>query len=141
MYRISEVLYNQETAFPEADFERLYVSVSRYLTHRSLLLLFTNFESLTGLKRQLPYLRRMSEKHIVVVIFFQNTELRSLIDTPADSLRGIYHQTIAEKMQAEKEGMITVLRQWGIFSILTTPQELTVDTINQYLELKARGVV
>ncbi len=141
MYRISETLYNQETAFLEADYERLYVSVSRYLTHRSLLLLFTNFESLNGLKRQIPYLRKMAEKHIVVVIFFQNTELRTLIDEPADSVRRIYQQTIAEKMQAEKEGMVTLLRQWGLFGLLTTPEELTVDTINQYLELKARGVV
>jgi uncharacterized protein (DUF58 family) len=141
MYRISETLYNQETVFLEADYERLYVAVSRYLTHRSLLLLFTNFESLNGLKRQIPYLRKMSEKHIVVVIFFQNTELKTLIDEPVESLRGIYHQTIAEKMQEEKEGMVTLLRQWGLFGLLTTPQELTVDTINQYLELKARGIV
>lgn len=141
MYRISEALYNLETAFREADYERLYVAVTRYLTHRSLLLLFTNFESLTGLKRQLPFLRRLNERHVVVVVFFQNTELQSLIDEPARSLKEIYHQTIAEKMQAEKEGMVTLLQQWGIFAVLTTPQDLTVDTINKYLELKARGVV
>ena len=141
MYRISEALYNQETAFLEADFERLYVSLSRYLNHRSLLLLFTNFESLSGLKRQLPYLQRMSDKHIVVVIFFQNTELKTMIDQPAGTLREIYHQTIAEKMQAEKEGMVSLLKQWGLFGVLTTPQDLTVDTINQYLKLKARGIV
>jgi uncharacterized protein (DUF58 family) len=141
MYRISETLYNQETSFPEADFERLYISLTRVIPQRSLLLLFTNFESMTGLRRQLPYLRKLSEKHVLVVIFFQNTELRALIDVQAKSLRDIYHQTIAEKMQAEKEGMVSLLRQWGIYGILTTPQDLTVDTINQYLQLKARGTV
>ena len=141
LYRLSEALYKQETAFLEADFERLYVAISRYFTHRSLLLLFTNFESMTGLKRQLPYLRKIAEKHVVVVIFFQNTELKTLIDIPATTLRDIYHQTIAEKMQAEKEGMVSLLRQWGLIGLLTSPQELTADTINKYLELKARGVV
>jgi uncharacterized protein (DUF58 family) len=141
LYRLSEALYKQETAFLEADFERLYVAISRYFTHRSLLLLFTNFESMTGLKRQLPYLRKIAEKHVVVVIFFQNTELKTLIDVPATTLRDIYHQTIAEKMQAEKEVMVSLLRQWGLIGLLTSPQELTADTINKYLELKARGVV
>ncbi len=140
LYRISEALYKQETAFLEADFERLYITVSRNLPHRSLLLLFTNFTTLSGLRRQLPYLKKIAEKHILVVIFFQNTELRRLIETKAHSLRALYHQTIAEKMQDEKEGMLLLLRQHGLYGVLSAPEELTVDTINQYLEMKARGV-
>jgi hypothetical protein len=96
---------------------------------------------MTGLKRQLPFLRGIAEKHVVVVIFFQNTELKTQIEAPAKSLREIYHQTIAEKMQAEKEGMVSLLRQWGLIGLLTTPHDLTVDTINKYLELKSRAVV
>lgn len=139
MYRISEALYRQETDFLEADFERLYVSVTRMIRQRSLLLVFTNFESISGLKRQLPYFVKLAEKHLVVLIFFRNTELRGMIEGRALTVRHIYHQTIAELMQEEKEGMLALIRQHGMIGLLTTPQELTVDTINKYLELKARG--
>jgi uncharacterized protein (DUF58 family) len=141
MYLILETLYNQQTEFLEADFERLYVGVLRKVRQRSLLILLTNFESLSGLDRQMPYLKRLAEHHILVVVFFQNTEIAHLTEEPAGSLREIYHQTLAEKMVYEKQTMVRRLRHHGIYAVLTTPARLTVDTINQYLELKARGLV
>src|SRR5690606_27064660 len=108
---------------------------------RRLLLLFTNFESLSGLKRQIPYFLRLAEKHILVVICFKNTELTALTTSRAQTLRQIYHQTIAEKLQEEKEKMLALIRRHGMTGLLTTPAELTVGTINTYLKLKARGKV
>jgi hypothetical protein len=35
--------------------------------------------------------------HLVIVIFFINTELFALIDKPAKNVEEIYHKTIAEK--------------------------------------------
>lgn len=56
--KISESLYRLETHYQEADFEKLYVSVVRQIPTRSLLILFTNFDTVTGMKRHLPALRR-----------------------------------------------------------------------------------
>jgi hypothetical protein len=41
----------------------------------------------------------------------------------------------------EKKVMTDALQRYGIHSVLTTPQQLSVDTINKYLELKARGFI
>jgi uncharacterized protein (DUF58 family) len=141
MSRILETLYNQKTAFKESDFGRLFSAIKSRLNHRSLLLLFTNFETLSGMQRQLAYLRKMAQSHVLVVIFFENTELKELLDSPADSLRGIYHKTIAEKYMLEKKVIAKTLSNYGIYSILTTPENLTVDTINKYLEFKSRGTI
>ena len=141
MSRILETLFNQKTAFKETDFSRLYASVKTRLNHRSLLLLFTNFETLSGMQRQLPFLRKMATSHVLVVVFFENTELDELIKKPAGSLRSIYQKTIAEKYVLEKKTIARTLNNYGIYSILTTPQNLTIDTINKYLEFKARGVI
>jgi hypothetical protein len=100
----------------------------------------TNFQSITGLKRQMGYLKRIAAKHVLVVIFFQNTELKSLVEEKAPDLRQVYRQTMAEKMQYEKSVMVKMLQQAGIHAVLTTPDDLTIDTINKYLELKARGM-
>ena len=141
MSLILETLYNQKTAFKESDFSRLYMRIKSHLNHRSLLLLFTNFESLSSMQRQLPYLRKMASSHVLVVIFFENTELKELLDSPADSLRTIYHKAIAEKYMMEKKAIEKTLSNYGIYSILTTPEKLTVDTINKYLEFKSRGII
>ncbi|MBD1260861.1 DUF58 domain-containing protein [Maribacter polysiphoniae] len=138
---ILEKLYNITTEYTDSDFGLLYAHVKRKVTHRSLLLLYTNFEHISALKRQLPYLMGMAKKHVLVVIFFENTELEELISADAEDLQTIYHKTIAEKFSLEKRLMQKELQRYGIQTILTKPEELTINTINKYLEIKSRGLL
>jgi uncharacterized protein (DUF58 family) len=141
MQKIQEVLYNQKTDFMETDFEILASSILKKVSHRSLILLYTNFETVNALQRQLAYLRRLSRAHLVIIIFFINTELFDIIYKPAKNTEEIYHKTIAEKFAFEKRLIVKELARYSIQSILTTPQNLSVNTINKYLELKARGLI
>lgn len=136
MNLVLETLYRQQTRFLEADFEKLYSAIRNRITHRSLLVLFTNFESMDSLQRELPSLKLIAQYHLLLVIFFENTELKQLTESKAFSIEDIYIKTIAEKFAFEKRLMVKELHKNGILSILTTPQNLTVDTINKYLELK-----
>lgn len=141
MSQILEVLYNQKTAYRETDYSALFAQVRRKVTQRSLLLLFTNFESIYGLHRQLPYLKRLAQQHLLVVIFFENTEMKTLLQEPAHQLKEIYYKAIAEKFSYDKKLIAKELAQHGIQALLTAPEHLTVNTINKYLELKARGMI
>ncbi len=141
MTNILETLYNQHTKFMESDYEKLFAVIRTKVTQRSLIVLFTNFESLSGLQRQLPYIRSIARNHLVLVVFFENTELRQLTETDAPDMETLYVKTIAEKFQYEKRLIVKELQQHGIFTILTAPKNLTVDTVNKYLELKARQAI
>jgi uncharacterized protein (DUF58 family) len=48
LQNVLQILYNQTTRFLESDFEMLYKQVRANVRHRSLLILFTNFESFGG---------------------------------------------------------------------------------------------
>lgn len=139
MGKILEVLYKQKTAYRETDFSIVYNYIRRKISQRSLLLLYTNFESMYGMQRQLQYLAGLAQQHLVVVIFFENTEMKSMMANSATDLREVYHKAIAEKISFEKKLIVKELTKHGIQTVLTTPQNLTVDTINKYLELKSRG--
>jgi uncharacterized protein (DUF58 family) len=141
MAAIQEILYNQKTAFLETDFSVLYSRIRRSISQRSLLLLFTNFESIHSLHRQLPYLNNLARTHLLVVIFFENTELKEAIEEPAENLKEIYYKAIAERFSYEKKLIVKELQKHGIQSILTAPEKLTINTINKYLELKARNLI
>ena len=138
---ILQVLYKQETDFLESDFEMLYQQVRHKIRHRSLLILFTNFESLSGLHRQLDYLRSLAKHHLLLVVFFENTELQKITGSIAKNLEEVYIKTVAEKFAFEKRLIARELKKYGILSILTSPEKLTVNTINKYLELKTRQAV
>ena len=138
MNLILESLYRQQTTFLEPDFEKLFSVIRNRITNRSLLILFTNFESLESLNRALPAFKRMAHYHLLLLVFFENSELKSITSKQATTLEGIYIKTIAEKFAYEKRQMVKELHKNGILSILTTPANLTVNTINRYLELKTR---
>ncbi|MEH6704679.1 DUF58 domain-containing protein [Galbibacter orientalis] len=141
MNLILETLYNVETDFFESDFGRLYADIKTHINQRSLLFLYTNFETLDALHRQIPYLKAIAKNHLLVVVFFDNTELDSLIKNPANSIQEVYDKVIAEKFAFEKRLIVNELKKYGIYSILTSPENLTIDTINKYLEIKARGLI
>ncbi|TBN13035.1 DUF58 domain-containing protein [Hyunsoonleella pacifica] len=141
MQLILEALYNVKTDYFESDFGRLYANIKRHITHRSLLLMYTNFNTLYALNRQLPYLKAIAKNHLLVVIFFKNTEIDKLINNKAETIQQVYDKVIAEKFDFEKRLIVNELKKFGIYSILTTPENLTVDTINKYLEIKSRGLL
>jgi len=138
---ILESLYNVETKFLDSSFGKLQAFVKQQITHRSLLMLYTNFEHISSLHRQLQYLQAIAKKHVLVVIFFENTELKELIEDKAETVPDIVDQTIARQFEYDKKVMVLELQQRGIQTVLTSPEELTVNTINKYLEIKARGLL
>ncbi|MCB0497521.1 MAG: DUF58 domain-containing protein [Cyclobacteriaceae bacterium] len=137
---ILETLYNQETDFSEANYAKLAYWVRQKIKKRALIFLYTNFEGLTSLYRELPYLKTIARHQRLIVVLFKNVELNELLDQPSKDTEAIYTKTIATKFQIEKQLIVKELHKHGIDAILTSPYDLTVNTINKYLEIKARGV-
>jgi len=136
--KILEVLYKEKTRYLEMNMEAMYANVRSVIKQRSLVVFFTNYESMNALQRQLPFLRRIAQFHLLLVVFFENTELKKISEEPAGDVEGIYIKTIAEKFAYDKKLIVKELAKYNIQSILSTPQNLTVNTINRYLEIKAK---
>ena len=76
-----------------------------------------------------------------MVVFFENTELHQLSRLEAKNVEDVYVKTIAEKFEFEKRQIVKELRKHGILSVLTAPENLTINAVNKYLELKARQAI
>ena len=64
-----------------------------------------------------------------------------MIEKRAEKLNEVYDKVIAEKFAFEKRLIVKELNRHGIQCLLSSPENLTIDTINKYLEIKARGMV
>jgi uncharacterized protein (DUF58 family) len=138
MNLLLEQLYRQQTAFLEPDLEKLFSVIRNRITQRGLIILFTNYESFESLERELPSLKRIAHYHLLMVVFFENTELKQLVETKASTTEDIYIKTIAEKYLFEKKLIAKELQKYGIITVLTAPQKLTINSLNKYLEIKNR---
>ena len=141
MQKIVDALYKQQTNFLEPNYPLLHNFVRTNIRHRSLIFLFTNFETLSGMQRYIRELHSISKNHLLVVVFFKNTELNSLLESEAKDVKDVYRKVIAEKMSYEKRQIVKELNKQGILTIYTEPQNLTVDAINKYLEIKAKRMI
>ncbi|MEJ8819512.1 DUF58 domain-containing protein [Lacibacter sp. H407] len=139
--KVLQLLYNQQTAFLESDFELLYTQIRATIKQRSLLILFTNFESLAGMQRQMLYLKRIAKYHLLLLVFFENTELKQVSVQNVSDIEDLYVKTIAGKYMHEKQLIVKELQNAGILSILTAPENVTVNTINKYIEIKTRQAI
>jgi uncharacterized protein (DUF58 family) len=138
---ILELLYNQKTDFNEPNLELLYATIRSKIKTRSLLILYTNYEGIPSLRSQLPILRQIAKKHLLLVVLFRNTEIEKVATNQAKETKDIYLETIVNKYLFDKEMMIKEMASFGIHGLLTTPQSLSINLINKYLEFKARQIL
>ena len=141
MERLLNALYSQQTLFGESDFGDLLATLNRRLTKRSLLVVYTNFSSLQAMERQLPYLKQINARHRLLVVFFVDNELSGFMREKPVTTEDYYQHVIVEKMLHEQRLIVSRLRQQGILGMLTTPQNLSVDVVNRYLELKEQQAI
>ncbi len=138
---IQEHLYNIETNYFDSDYGLLYSHLKKQLPQRSLLMLYTNFEHISGLKKRLASLKALAKNHLLVVILFENTSLHELIEARPGDVNVAAHQIVAEEFAQNKKLMLMELQKHGIQAVLSKPEELSINTINKYLEIKARGLL
>lgn len=141
MERLLDALYSQQTRWSESDFGDMLATINKRLTKRSLLVVYTSFANTQAMTRQLPYLKQLNLRHKVLVVFFADNEMRDFVNSSPRSTEEYYQRVIVEKMLYEQRLIVSQLRQHGILSMLTTPQNLSVDVVNRYLELKERQAI
>ena len=93
------------------------------------------------MKRQLAWLKELARLHLLLIVFFEDQEILEMTRREAKSIAAIYDKVIAEEFLFEKRQMVRELQQAGINAILTSPEMLTVNTLNKYLEFKSRGFI
>ncbi len=139
--KINEFLYNIRTEYLEANYEFLYKFARVNLRQRSLLVIFKNFDSINSLNREMPYLKAISKYHLVLVIFFENSEISKIVAEKAVNLIEIYQKTIGQNMLNQNRLIAKELQMNGIQSICIEPEKLSLTTINKFVEIKKRQIL
>ena len=137
--KIIETLYRQKESSFEANYQLLFSACQRIIKQRSLIILYTNFESSYALDRVIPILRKVNRLHLLLLVFFKNSELEAYGEKEGEELIDIYSTTMASKFQLDKKMMLKKLNQYGIQTLLTKPEDLSINVVNNYLEFKAKG--
>ena len=141
MRNIQEALYQQQPRNREADFELLYRAVTKLIRQRSLLVLFTHFDSLPMLEEALPLLRKLRQKHLLLCVMFENTELQDYAYGKPATDAELFGRAIAQQFLQDQWRCAQMLQQHGIQNILCPPDAWNLHLANKYLAFKAKGLI
>ncbi len=136
MQCLMEQLYHEQTIFSESDYSGLSSFLAAKVTKRSLVILFANFATLNQLKRELQYLRQISRQHKLIVVIFKDRQMHEFVELSPKNTEEYYQQIMVEQYIEEKDHIERTLRQNGIITLQTYPENLSINIINKYLEVR-----
>ncbi len=141
LQQILENLYAEKPLFLEHNYELLYALTKRKINRRSIIFLYSNIEHKSDLQRIMPYIEMINKNHILIFINFINTELYHRIEEQiTDSVEEVYYTAMAQKIYFERFDIEILLKSRGIQYIYTKPEDLNINVINKYLEIKAKRI-
>ena len=141
--KILSALFHESSTESESNIELLMHTIRSQIRQRSLIFLYTNFESISALERTLPYLKSIQSYHQLVVIFFSNDHVIDRMEAMKrnDVKHDSYDIAVLENYSLEKQLIVNRIQRENIQALLVEPNLLGISTINKYLELKSKGIM
>jgi uncharacterized protein (DUF58 family) len=105
---------------------------------RSLVVLFTDFvqeEAAAGLVANLALLSR---HHLVLCVAIGDPDLAAMAAAEPSDLQRAYEHVVARRLLDERRGLIERLGRHGSATLDVPADRLTAETVDRYLQIKAR---
>jgi uncharacterized protein (DUF58 family) len=83
----------------------------------------------------------LSRRHLVLLVVLGHPELQQLAVRQPESVEQMFVSTAAMEVLERRHAVLARLRAQGVLVVETTPGTVKADAINEYLEVKARGLL
>jgi uncharacterized protein (DUF58 family) len=125
----------------EADHLHAVSRLKSLQRRRGLIVWITEMAESAGRAEVVVAAAELVRRHLVVLVLFTHPELEALAHRQPRTVDEMYASTAAQEMLERRCTTIAQLRQQGVLVIETSPAEVGVAAITQYLEVKAQGLL
>lgn len=123
----------------EPNFTLALATLSSRLKRRSLIVLFSDFTDPTSAEMMVESLGRLVERHLVLFVTIEDTELGALQDAEPDSIDTLATAVAADTLARQRAVVLQRLRQLGIEVIEAPWEAIGYKLIDRYLDVKRKG--
>lgn len=136
---ILEALHGVEGKLEEPD----YAGAMRYLAarvqRRALVVVFTDLAGEQASHRLLRTLAALAPRHLPLVVTQRNRDVEARATAEPTSESKAFAAAVAEDLLRDKAAAVRTLQARGALVLDVHPEEISVASVNRYLEIKARG--
>lgn len=139
--RILECVYAIEASDAYVDFRALTGFVRSRVPRRSLLLLFSDLVDETQARPLSAELPKLRPKHLPLCVTLRDPVTAQLAQAQAHAVSDVYLRAAASDLLAERALTKRLLARAGVQVLEATAQQLSVETVNRYLEIRRQHLV
>ena len=139
--RLTELLYDLEPRFEEANYSAAFAYVRRHLRKRSLIVLLTDAVDPLSQPGLTAELAAMARRHVVVCAFTSDAAIDRALATAPSSVTDAYRVAVALDVREERRAAAARLTHAGAIVVNVPANELTVALVDRYLRVKQRGLL
>jgi uncharacterized protein (DUF58 family) len=139
LQKILAALYNLQPAMVESDYRAACHYIAFKNRKRSLICFFTDLIDEEASNQLISHVASLTGNHLVMCITMLDTTLTIKAEkVPADS-NDVYEKGVAQAVLRSRDKAIALLRNRGVIVVNVPPEEMSLSTINKYLEIKSQS--
>jgi len=134
---VSEIDYSVD----ETNYTFALTTLAARLTRRSMIILFTEFTDTVSADFMLRSIRRLVEKHLVVIVVLRDEELEAIAMAEPESADDVTRAVTATALLKDRQIVISRLRHLGVHVVESEYDKVNERLVQNYLDLKKRDLL
>ena len=137
--QIIEALYAVQPSLVEPDYNVMYEYILARRLRRSLVVTFTDIIDAEASRELLQGSATIRRHHNALCVSIANLDVLDLANSFPGSSAQLYDKAMAQRMLSQRGSALEALRGAGVGIVDAQASQLSVATVNRYLEMKSRG--
>lgn len=138
---LAEQLYAVQPVLREPDYGAAFALLRRRTQRRALVVTFTDLIDREASAQLLANVLALAPRHLPLVVTLRDPRLDALAQLRPAEAQEAYQRAVATDLLAQRRLALASLRAGGALVLDAAPADLTVATVNRYLEVKRRGAL
>lgn len=134
--KILEVLYHIDSTKETSNYDEAFYHFKKKERHRSIIFLFTDFETVEEAESMLKALPVISKNNLVVIMLIRNESLEEVAEGKVKNQQELFDKGVALELLDERKKIISILNRRGVLCVECISEKLELDAINQYIRIK-----
>lgn len=125
----------------EADHARAARVLLSMQKRRSLVVWITDLAETAMTPEVIQAALQVAQRHLLLFISFSEPQIMELLARAPETPLNMYRVMAAQEMSQRRELLLRRLREQGAFALELAPNQVSTAVVNQYLEIKDRGLL
>jgi uncharacterized protein (DUF58 family) len=137
--KVLETLYHIDHNNETSNYEEAFYYFKRKERHRSIVFLFTDFDTVEEAENLLKVLPVISRNNIVVIMLIKNESLEEISELSIKNQEDLFNKGVALELMEDRRKIINVLNRRGVLCIECETEKLEHTAVNKYIQVKNRS--